>query len=285
MGNKPQSLSVLAPEFFNLQVERHTHPEKYRGYSTGFSYLDSLFGGWGHNWNVVIAAKSGKGKTTLLCTEVINFSLNSVSWLWCGLEEEEMEILERLYAAEAKVPRKFFRDIGLTDTEWDKVGTACDTISNWNAWVQYGATDVAEIDTYVKELKPQIVIVDYVQLLNGTPGHTMTQTVSESGKQLVRISKTHNVCTMIAAQENELGNVLWSQDIYRGAGVVLRIEDVLDSYQKPTPDRRKIAVSKSKYSGPGEFEAELNGDMGVFSRDKIYVKKDINQLATEFEHN
>jgi replicative DNA helicase len=253
MKRVPVAMSQIAPEFVELQRERHEHPELYRGYPTGFPDLDLKIGGWQRD-------------------DYVSYGLarQGVRWLWAGLEEREMETVGRLFSLEGNVPRKMFRDIGLTQDEWPKVYKASDELSKFECWFYYGASDINELAEVVISLDINCVILDYVQLMKGARlgrnGSTRTQEVSEISGGLQRLAKgaDRNLLMLAAAQLNKDDGWLWSEDLLRDSDVAIKIKDSLDDYGKAQENKRKVEIAKCRHGSEGAFEATFNGEIGRF---------------------
>jgi len=263
-------MSQIAPEFVELQRARHEHPELYRGYPTGFRGLDEKIGSWLRDDYVVAGGMSGQGKTTFLITEAYSLAHMGVRWAWFGLEEEDIATVGRLFSIEGNIPRKMFRDIGLTPNEWPRVFETSEKLSQFECWFYYGARDMEELYEVVATLDVNCVILDYVQLMRGariaSKNNTRTQEVSEisGGLQRLKRSDGQSLLKLAAAQLNKEEGWLWSEDLLRDSDVALKIKDSLDTYGKAQENLRDLEVAKCRHGSEGIVTVGFNGEIGRF---------------------
>ena len=279
MGRRGIDSATLAQAYYTILEHKHKNPELYRGWPLFLDEANAILGGLGRNWYTVIAAQSGLGKTSFLITLAYTFGLvPDMTYLFIALEESTMEVAERLYSYDTKISRTVFRDIMLTKDDWKKVDEAKDVISLFGGIWSYGANDVNDIKSLIETHDPDLIIIDYIQLMKMAGHKTRTEEVSAISRFLQRLTVPSTGAALetaksvvAAAQMNDDGKVLWSRDIFRDADVFINIEE-FEVNGDPDPTLRKINIQKSRHSGVGSIDAGFNGELSMFRDPHIKIE-------------
>jgi replicative DNA helicase len=162
---------------------------------TGLSQLDMLLGGLNPSDLIIVAARTGVGKTSLM----LNFARNAAVGQHAriavfSLEMSGEQLAQRLLAAEARVDSARLR-LGLhTEIEESRIMHAHGILSQAEIYVDDSAgLQVPELRSKALRLKRDkgldLVVVDYLQLIHGGRSDNRVQEVSyitRSLKQLAR---------------------------------------------------------------------------------------------------
>lgn len=124
---------------------------------------------------IVVAARPGCGKTSLLLNVALSCNIDGGKTLFFSCEMRAEELCSRLgNTLTASNETRFNEELFLIDDS--------NNIS------------VSHIEKTIKKLKPSVVFIDYIQLLSGN--------IKENSKQLKMIARKYRVPIFIAAQLN-----------------------------------------------------------------------------------
>ena len=157
------------------------HPEVSGSLSTGLKDLDYAVGGGfapGELW--IVAGRPGMGKSALMCGMSLAAAKANHSVLVISLEMGSTELSRRYISQLSGVPATILRSgRGLNDY-WVKVLRASDTISLLPLTLQdRSQLNEIEIERVISKIKPELVFIDYLQLLNAAYTKQFSSRVSE----------------------------------------------------------------------------------------------------------
>jgi len=148
------------------------------GLKTGLIDLDLLLLGIEKQENVVVAAKTGKGKTSLLFDiarhNVLKEKKNVAIF---SLEMSGEEVARRFLAQEAKIESTKIKTGAMSREEWEKFNQTIELYENRGQIFLSDVRNLTPIALRAKCLKLQreygldLVIVDYLQLMSGGGNH------------------------------------------------------------------------------------------------------------------
>lgn len=241
---------TLADEFVKDQQGRHADPDKYRGYRFPMPWFMQRTGGWVPGWMCYIYGRAGIGKTSVLSTAATQMGKDNIHFLYISLEETLFIVAQRIFSNLEDINRTKFRDITLTQTDWPHVYEAAQQLQKFNGLWAWGLYDEASIVDAVKQCMPDVVILDYLQLMI-MPGKTMTEQISGASKMLVRLSKGHYTgkkhCVIAAAQLNDNNQVLGSRDPDRDGDLILEVADIDNGSGGVLPDKKRFTIRKFRH--------------------------------------
>ena len=146
------------------------------GLATGFADLDRMTGGLRPANLVVVAARPSMGKTALALGMAANAALEDGKTVAIfSIEMSADEIVGRMLSSVAMVDGNRLRTGRLSQDDWPRIGQAADRLGKAKLFIDdsEGVT-VAEMRTKARRLKSRfgldLVIVDYIQLMEGAPG-------------------------------------------------------------------------------------------------------------------
>lgn len=264
----------MAAEFADRLDILTTNPGKATGIPTGFARWDNLTGGLQPGSLVVIAARPGMGKTTW-ALNVAHSVANTRGedgrrFAVClfSLEMTRDEVMSKLVSIETGVSSEKVRTGFLTDQELSAVGTAVGNISLLPLTIDdRGSLHIGDLLAKAKRIKSErgldLLIVDYLQLVHGTPRKNglREQEVSEVARGLKEIAQSLKVPVLACCQLNrsieqrtdkvpQLSDLRESGEIEQAADIVAFIHRD-EEYDKES-DRAGIAdlYIKKHRNGP-----------------------------------
>jgi replicative DNA helicase len=244
-------------ETINLETLDLIHEMKARGDSyligetTGFISLDKKTTGFNAGDLVIIAARPAMGKTALVLNMALkNIELNKGVVIF-SLEMPSSQLMLRLLSAKTSIPLQDLRKGSLTDQQWSILTAAFDDLNSKKLWVDdNGSLNINQLRARVRKLAQNkdnnvsMIIIDYLQLMQGTGTKDRHQEVSEISRGLKMLAREINIPIIALSQLN------------RG----------LES----RPDKRPM-LSDIRESGSIEQDADII--MFVY-RDDVYKERD-----------
>jgi replicative DNA helicase len=212
-------------------VEREVKSQRPR-LSLGFERLDDLMRPSAPQM-VGVMARSGVGKTMLLCNAARSSSQQGWISVFFTLEMSAFEVIMRCASMALGQPREIIEASVARDVQdWGAFGQ-----SYGNLLVNETVATMDDIEATVRRLRyevPQTPIVcylDYLGLVQGDPRLTTYERVSQHARDLKALSKRQNVVMAVAIQVSrgagESGNVRLSLGAARDSGVVEEACDYL----------------------------------------------------------
>jgi replicative DNA helicase len=241
---------TLADEFVKDQQSRHNDPDKYRGYRFPMPWFMQRTGGWGPGWMCYVYGRAGKGKTSVMSTAATQMGKDGIKFLYISLEETLFIVAQRIFSNLEDINRTKFRDITLTASDWPNVYSAAQQMQGFSGYWAWGLYDEASIVQAVKDTMPDVIFLDYLQLMM-MPGKSMTEQMSAASKLLTRIArgfytqKKH--CVIAAAQLNDENNVLGSRDPDRDGDLIMEIADIDNGSGGVIPDKKRFSIRKFRH--------------------------------------
>ncbi|MBR4282289.1 MAG: replicative DNA helicase [Clostridia bacterium] len=198
-----------------------------KGIPTGISTIDNFISGFHKSDLVVIGARPGVGKTSLTLGMARNVAITSKRRVaFFALEMSNDQLAQRILSAEAAVDVKKLRFGNLKSDEWDRIVTASSELFTTEFYVDETAvTTVSQIKSKLRRNRPDIVFIDYLQLLNAPAGKGSDSRVNEVSKmtrELKIMAKELNIPVVICSQ-------LSRESDKRGRSHVPQLSDLRDS--------------------------------------------------------
>lgn len=245
------------------------------GLSTGFADLDFKTSGFQPSDLILIAARPSMGKTA--------FALNIGDYMAIrqhknvaifSLEMSKGQLVRRLFAQEANIDAQKLRNGNLASTEWDSLIAGADMIGKSGLIIDDtpGIT-VPEMRSKCRRYKLEqgldIIIIDYLQLMNGSSkrsSDSRQQEISEISRSLKGLARELNVPVVALSQLSRaveqrpdhrpvLSDLRESGAIEQDADVVMFL--YREDYYKPDTERKGIAdciIAKQRNGPLGDVE-------------------------------
>ena len=167
-------LSHVVEVAVNELEEMKNDKDKYSGVPSGLSSLDAKTGGWQKSDLIIIAARPGMGKTSLVLTLARNAAIDfNKSVALFSLEMSATQLAHRLFSIESGIDSEKISRGNLNEKEWIQLMNTIRTIeSNDNLIIDdTPALSVFDLRAKCRRLKKkygiQLIIVDYLQLMQG----------------------------------------------------------------------------------------------------------------------
>ena len=267
-------LGDILSEYMNKLDQLHERRGTIVGVPTGFTDLDRLTGGLQRSDLIILAARPAVGKTSLALSLAHNSAVryqHSVAVF--SLEMSKEQLVQRLLAMEAGIDQQRLRTGWIEDEEWERIVAAMGTLAEANIWIDDTASiSTTEMRSKARRLQAEqgvdLVIVDYLQLMQSTPGgkrnENRVQEISEISRNLKGLARELDVPVLALAQLSravetrqskvpQLSDLRESGSIEQDADIVMFI--YRDDVYNPDTERKNIAdiiVAKHRNGPVGE---------------------------------
>jgi replicative DNA helicase len=256
-----------ASEYFDHISFLARHQEMVMGVPSGFIDLDRMLGGLQKSDLVIIAARPGMGKSSMLNSIVMNAARLNQRVALFSLEMSNEQLVQRFISGITHIPSHKLREGKLDDNDWSQFVAATEDISRLPIHLDdTPALSTQELRSKARRLHLEyglsLIVVDYLQLMT-TPFHSdnRVQEISYISRSLKQLARELNVPLISAAQLSraveqrtdkrpQLSDLRESGSIEQDADVVMFIyRDAYYNPDSPDGDRTEIQIAKHR-NGP-----------------------------------
>lgn len=238
------------------------------GIATGFVDLDYRTSGLQPSDLVLVAARPSMGKTAFVLNiaQYVAFHNNLATAIF-SLEMSKEQLVNRLFALEARVDAQLLRSGNLADSDWEKLIEGAGTIGKSKLIIDdTPGISISELRSKCRKYKLEhdlkLIIIDYLQLMSGSGrSDSRQQEISDISRSLKGLARELNVPVIALSQLSRqveqrpdhrpmLSDLRESGAIEQDADVVMFIYRD-DYYNKDTVDKNiaEIIIAKQR-NGP-----------------------------------
>jgi len=264
---KPRHISEFIGSYLDDLDSRYRRKGKMLGLPTGFNDLDQMLSGLSKSDLIIVAGRPSMGKTTLVNNIAEHVAVeNKKTVLFFSLEQPRNQLIDRSIASLSRLNGHNVRSGNLTQEDWSKVTETVARMSKGNLVMDdTSAITPIYLRTQARRVQRQygldLIIVDYLQLMQVRGAENRTQEISEITRQLKAIAKDFNVPVIALSQLNRglesrtnkrpmMADLRESGSIEQDADVILFIyrDEV---YNEDSPDKglAEINIGKQR-NGP-----------------------------------
>jgi len=200
-------LSEALRQYYDQVEYRYEHRGELLGVPTGYEDLDRLTGGLQRSDMIVVAARPGQGKTSLLLTIALNAAKRFQQCVAIfSLEMSQAQLTERLVAQEAGIDSQRLRTGDLRDDEWPCFVQAQTALSDVSIVIDdTPALSAAQLRAKARRLDAEhgldLILVDYLQLMTSDRHiENRNQEVAALSQALKNLARELNVPVVVASQ-------------------------------------------------------------------------------------
>jgi replicative DNA helicase len=242
-----------------------------RGVGSGFTEIDRITSGWQKSDLIILASRPGMGKTALALTMARNIAVDFKKPIALfSLEMSAVQLVTRLISSETEISAEKLRRGNLEDYEWEQLNSRISTLIDAPLFIDdTPALTMFELRAKCRRLKTQhdiqIIILDYLQLMQGAPEHkgNREQEISNISRSLKALSKELDIPIIALSQLSRevekrlvkkpiLSDLRESGSIEQDADMVLfiyrpeyyKMED--DTYGGPVEGIAEISIAKNR---------------------------------------
>lgn len=189
----------------NIEVRRE-NGGKIKGIETGLVDLDRMINGLNKQEMIVVAARPGQGKTTLANNIAINVAKKNKHVAIFNLEMSKEQIFEKILSNVSMVECSKISNGSLSKEDYLRLGKGENTLVGLsdNMKVYDRTLRIDSILAKAKKLKKQgkldVLIIDYLQLVEGDKKQSREQEVSSISRKLKQLSKELNISVIALSQ-------------------------------------------------------------------------------------
>lgn len=177
------------------------------GIPTGFVDLDYKTSGFQPSDLILIAARPSMGKTAFVLNiaQHVAFRHNVTAAVF-SLEMSKEQLVNRLFALEARVDSQLIRTGNLADSDWEKLIEGAGIIGRSNLIIDdTPGISISELRSKCRKYKLEhnlgIIIIDYLQLMSGSgKGDSRQQEISDISRSLKGVARELNVPVIALSQ-------------------------------------------------------------------------------------
>lgn len=227
------------------------------GIATGFYDLDYMTAGLQPSDFILIGARPSMGKTALVLNLAQYIAIrNNVPTAIFSLEMSREQLMNRMFAMEARVDSQNIRTGDLSDSDWEKLIESAGVIGKSNLIIDdTPGISIGELRSKCRKYKLEhnlsLVIIDYLQLMTGN-GRTDSrqQEISEISRSLkalareiqapvIALSQVNRACEARPDHRPMMSDLRESGSIEQDADVIMFL--YRDEYYNKDSDKKGIA--------------------------------------------
>ncbi len=205
------SINSLLESAFERIDDIHRNKDKFRGIESGFPDLDKILSGFQKSDLIILAARPSIGKTSFSLDIARQAALRSKEPVMIfSLEMSSDQLVDRMLSAEARVSLWGLRTGNLAEEsdDFQKIGDAMGVLSEAPIFIDDSATaNIMEMRAIARRFQAEhglgLLIIDYLQLMEGRSGKSQDSRVneiSEISRGLKNLAKELNVPILALSQ-------------------------------------------------------------------------------------
>ncbi len=199
-------IKTILGDAFDRLDDLHKNKGEMRGVPTGFTDLDDLLSGFQKSDLIILAARPSVGKTSLALD--IARQVGTQSNIPVGIFSLEMsadQLVDRMIAAEGDVDLWRLRTGNLKDSDFVNINETMGTLSEAPIFIDdTSSANIMEMRTMARRLQAEhdlgLIIIDYLQLMEGRSNESRVQEISEISRGLKMLAKELNIPIVALSQ-------------------------------------------------------------------------------------
>ncbi|CCI82362.1 replicative DNA helicase [Lactobacillus hominis] len=177
------------------------------GLPTGFQELDKMTTGFHDDELIILAARPGVGKTAfaLNVAQFVGLHTDKTVAMF-SLEMGADQLVQRMLASEGLIDSQHLRTGQLTEDEWRKLVVAAGSLDRTSIYIDdTPGIKMSEIRAKARRLAKEkgnlgLVVIDYLQLIEGPRSESRQQEVSAISRQLKKLAKELHIPVIALSQ-------------------------------------------------------------------------------------
>ena len=204
------STREIMKDTFKAIEKLYDRKELVTGVPTGFADLDTMTAGLQGGDLVIVAGRPSMGKTAFAINMVEHAAVHAeepVTTIIFSLEMSKEQLVQRLLCSVSKVDASRLRTGHLGDSDWPKLTSGAGLLTEAPIFIDdTPAISVLELRAKARRLKAErnlgLIVVDYLQLMQGHNSESRQQEISEISRSLKALAKELNVPVIALSQLN-----------------------------------------------------------------------------------
>ena len=251
----------------------------------GFDKLDELLGGLEGGDMIVIGARPAVGKSALVTQITSNLAKQGKRIGFYNLEMQNKQVYERFVVSESGIGltrlRRAIKFLGDEEERFNKANETLEKAENI-VITSGGAKSVSDIRSESRHMDYDIIIIDYMQLLNaeatyrgnraaevGEISRSIKNLAMELNIPIIALSQLNRVSEMKETKEPTMAELREAGNIEQDASVIMLMWN-LDANDRT---KKGCKVEKNRQGNTGKVVMRFNGDLMKFEETNETVKE------------
>ena len=202
------SLNAIIPESFKNIEKLSQRRELITGVPTGYSEIDRMTAGLQDSDLIILAGRPSMGKTAFALNIAQHAAMiDKTGVAIFSLEMSKEQLAMRLLSTVAPVDSQLLRTGRLRDQDWNPLTRAVSMLSEAPIFIDdTPALSIRKMRSKMRRIASQndigLVLVDYLQLMQGHSKENRTQEIGEISRALKALAKEHHVPVLALSQLN-----------------------------------------------------------------------------------
>jgi len=282
-------IKQVLTDYYDRIAYLYEHQGEPLGIPTGFVDLDKLLGGLQRSDMIIIAARPGVGKTSMLLSIALSAARKYKQKVGIfSLEMSNEQLVQRLVSSETGIDSQRLRMGELEENEWPKFVEAAGRLSDTMIFIDdTPGISALQLRTKARRLHAEygldLIMVDYLQLMSGDfRSENRVQEISYISRSLKGLARELNVPLVAASQLSRaveqrhdkkpiLSDLRESGAIEQDADVVIFL--YRDELYNPDTELKNIAdvmVSKHRHGPTGTVQLFFRKHLAQFVDAEVY---------------
>ena len=282
-------IKQVLTDYYDRIAYLYEHQGEPLGIPTGFVDLDRLLGGLQRSDMIIIAARPGVGKTSMLLSIALSAARKYKQKVGIfSLEMSNEQLVQRLVSSETGIDSQRLRIGELEENEWPKFVEAAGRLSDTMIFIDdTPGLSALQLRTKARRLHAEygldLIMVDYLQLMSGDfRSENRVQEISYISRSLKGLARELNVPLVAASQLSRaveqrhdkkpiLSDLRESGAIEQDADVVIFL--YRDELYNPDTELKNIAdvmVSKHRHGPTGTVQLFFRKHLAQFVDAEVY---------------
>ncbi len=293
-----QPIQEIVPRYYDHIETLYAHRGEIMGVPAGFHDLDHLLGGFQKSDLLILAARPGVGKTSLMLTFALHAAQQHKVVALFSLEMSAEQLVQRLVAQVSGIDAQRLRLGQLEEDEWPAFAEAIGHLSELPIYIDdTPAITALQLRTKCRRLASErgldIIFLDYLQLMDSDfRSENRVQEVSFISRSLKGLAREVEVPLMTASQLSraveqrqdkrpQLSDLRESGSLEQDADVVMFIyREELYNEHTENPNVADVIIAKHRSGPTGTVQFYFNKRLTQFADVTMQVKPDDYQALS-----
>ncbi len=278
-----QPIQEIVPRYYDHIENLYAHRGELMGVPSGFRDLDRVLGGFQNSDLLILAARPGVGKTSLMLTFALHAAETRKTVALFNLEMSAEQLVQRLVSQVSGIDAQRLRLGQLKEEEWPAFAEAIGHLSELPIYIDdTPAITVLQLRTKCRRMASEhgldIVFLDYLQLMDSDfRTDNRVQEVSYISRSLKGLAREIDVPLMTASQLSRaveqrqdkhpvLSDLRESGSLEQDADIVMFIyRDELYNENTENPNVADVMISKHRSGPTGSVQLYFNKRLTQFA--------------------
>lgn len=199
-------ISTVLDSYYEQINYLQEHRGEVVGVPTGYRDLDQITGGLQRSDLIILAARPGVGKTSLVMSLAYNVATLGHGTVGVfSLEMSRDQLVQRLLSMDTGIDSHRIRLGALREDEMERVITTMGRLAEAPIYIEDSAgISIMEVRSKARRLQSEkgidLIIIDYLQLMSGRKSDNRVQEVSEISRGLKALAREINVPVIALSQ-------------------------------------------------------------------------------------